>query len=588
MRKIDVVIPSMWKSEEIFEFFLLAKNNEYIDNIIIINNDYESFEKTNKFNLKFEEKDFIVFDNCGIKVEKSDKITLLTPPRNLFISMSWNLAQKFINKNNILCLMNDDVVFSKSLYEYISRSFDDTIGIIGFDSSNFNSDNDDVCRIQRRLIKERPYSFGCCMFLDAKKMVWIPKQLTVYFNDDYLFDRVKGDHYIFLNSKTRGGLSKTVESDDFKKKYNGIFEKNKEEYEKIKKNKIKIAIYSICKNEEQNIEKWANSNKDADIRLVCDTGSTDNSIDILLKNNVDVYKINVFPWRFDIARNTALALLPKDIDVCIWQDFDEELLPGWREEIERAYEQDFTIMNHRYRNNNNPWQWHSKIHRRDGCIWTGAVHETLSFSKKYIDKQIWLYNLYLDEKQNHKEDRKKYKDLLELKIKEGDKSWKTYYFLANEYELEGNFQKSVETRIASFSRCDEGNIVLSYISKNIAKSFAYLLNDYYTALLWFDASLKYTKERETLYEFAKLEHKRQNWKRSLNLALEAIEIKNKREGYTFDPKAWDYELYDMIALNYYFLEEYEEAFKYGERAFNMDRDNKRLEDNLKFYKEKIK
>ena len=43
---------------------------------------------------------------------------------------------------------------------------------------------------------------------------------------------------------------------------------------------MKIAIYTIAKNEEQFVEDWYNSAKDADYLLIADTGSTDNTVHI--------------------------------------------------------------------------------------------------------------------------------------------------------------------------------------------------------------------------------------------------------------------------------------------------------------------
>ena len=79
----------------------------------------------------------------------------------------------------------------------------------------------------------------------------------------------------------------------------------------------KICVYTICKNEEQFVERWVNSAKDADLLIVGDTGSTDKSIDKLEELGVIVHKINVNPWRFDVARNKILELLPKDVDIVI-------------------------------------------------------------------------------------------------------------------------------------------------------------------------------------------------------------------------------------------------------------------------------
>ena len=97
---------------------------------------------------------------------------------------------------------------------------------------------------------------------------------------------------------------------------------------------MKIAVYTIALNEEKHVERWYESAKDADYILIADTGSTDKTKRIAKKLGIKVVDISVKPWRFDDARNAALALLPNDIDYCVSMDMDETLSEGWRERLE--------------------------------------------------------------------------------------------------------------------------------------------------------------------------------------------------------------------------------------------------------------
>ena len=111
---------------------------------------------------------------------------------------------------------------------------------------------------------------------------------------------------------------------------------------------MKIAVYAISKNESMFVERFCEAAKDADIILIADTGSTDNTVELGKKHGAVVHNICVSPWRFDIARDTALTLLPADIDVCISLDLDEVLQPGWREEIERVWKEDTTRLRYKF------------------------------------------------------------------------------------------------------------------------------------------------------------------------------------------------------------------------------------------------
>ena len=94
---------------------------------------------------------------------------------------------------------------------------------------------------------------------------------------------------------------------------------------------MKICVYAISKNEEKFARRWYESMKEADEVYVLDTGSTDNTVSILEELGSHVKVEVVTPWRFDVARNKSLELVPEDCDICVCTDLDEVLVPGWRE-----------------------------------------------------------------------------------------------------------------------------------------------------------------------------------------------------------------------------------------------------------------
>ena len=104
--------------------------------------------------------------------------------------------------------------------------------------------------------------------------------------------------------------------------------------------KHKICIYAIARNEEQFVDRFCDAAAEADYIAVLDTGSTDRTVEKLSDRGVIVRQTTIEPWRFDVARNLSLLLIPRDTDLCVCVDLDEVLLPGWRAALEKAWTED--------------------------------------------------------------------------------------------------------------------------------------------------------------------------------------------------------------------------------------------------------
>ena len=112
--------------------------------------------------------------------------------------------------------------------------------------------------------------------------------------------------------------------------------------------KYKICVYAICKNEEKFVDRWVKSMMEADDIYVLDTGSTDNTVKKLEEYNVHVSKDIIKPWRFDVARNKSLELIPNKYDIYVCTDLDEVFLPGWRKHLEDHWSKDYTRVRYNY------------------------------------------------------------------------------------------------------------------------------------------------------------------------------------------------------------------------------------------------
>ena len=106
--------------------------------------------------------------------------------------------------------------------------------------------------------------------------------------------------------------------------------------------KYKVYVYAISKNEGKFVDRWMDSISEADAVYVLDTGSTDDTVKKLKKRGAIVKEKIINPWRFDVARNESLKLVPEDADICICMDIDEVIEPGWRTKLEKIWNNNTT------------------------------------------------------------------------------------------------------------------------------------------------------------------------------------------------------------------------------------------------------
>jgi len=94
-----------------------------------------------------------------------------------------------------------------------------------------------------------------------------------------------------------------------------------------------VCVYAICRNEERFVDRFMDSASRADTVAVLDTGSDDNTVERLRKRGAIVAEQDIKPWRFDAARNAAMALCPRDA-VLLSLDLDEVIAePDWPERL---------------------------------------------------------------------------------------------------------------------------------------------------------------------------------------------------------------------------------------------------------------
>jgi len=351
---------------------------------------------------------------------------------------------------------------------------------------------------------------------------------------------------------------------------------------------MKIAVYAIALNEAKFAQRFCDAASDADLIFVADTGSTDGTQEILRENDAEVINIRIKPWRFDDARNAALALLPSDIDVCVSLDLDEVLQPGWREEIERVWTPGTTQLRYGF-------DWgcgiafqYEKIHARHGIRWHHPCHEYPVADRV---PTVWAQTdmLLVVHKPDPTKSRGQYLDLLRVSIEEDPHCPRNAFYYARELSFNRQWQEAISQaeRYLSLPRATWPN-ERCYAMRVIGRCYQEL-GDTASALKWHRRATNEAPDtREPWAELAMLCYRLSRWPESLGAALCCLGITNREKVYTVDPAVWGSQPHDTASIAAYNMGLYELALEHARKASELDPDDLRLRRNLELCQDKVK
>lgn len=335
--------------------------------------------------------------------------------------------------------------------------------------------------------------------------------------------------------------------------------------------------------------------QEADLVVVTDTGSTDNTVQKLRERGAVVYTESISPWRFDTARNLAMDHIPEDVDICVSNDLDEIFDIGWREKVEEAWQPHYTRAAYLFEwsrsANGEPGKTFpmEKIHRRHGFRWVHPVHEVLKYSGPDEDKMVWIPGLILRHYPDPGKSRGQYLPLLELSAQENPQDDRVSFWLGREYMYYGLYDKCITelTRYLALPAAlwrEERSAAMRFLSASFGAK-----GDVAAAKNWlFRAIAECIDVREPYLEAARFGYRQRDWPLVMLMVEKALSIKAPSGSYLVDPAAWGYELYDFGALACYYLGRYEKSLEYAEEACRLLPGDKRLQANLDLIKENQK
>lgn len=168
---ITVVVPTMWRYAPFPDFLKYIVKLDVVTEVIIINNDRE---KT---------PDHEVLQNPKVKIADFG--------RNIFVNPAWNYGVN-ASSNDVVCIMNDDVIFDIRVFYKIAEFIKPDMGAFGIMTGHISLGQTPVTTGEIKFeafTNQNCWGFGELMFLHKKHWIDIPDGLNIAFGDVFIFER---------------------------------------------------------------------------------------------------------------------------------------------------------------------------------------------------------------------------------------------------------------------------------------------------------------------------------------------------------------------------------------------------------------
>jgi tetratricopeptide (TPR) repeat protein len=365
----------------------------------------------------------------------------------------------------------------------------------------------------------------------------------------------------------------------------------------------KICVYAICKDEIKFVDKWLESMSEADYIVVLDTGSTDGTYE-KLKADPRVTKVKkkiITPWRFDVARNESMKLVPDDANILVCTDFDEVFEKGWGNLLRKVWTEKIDrglytyIWNHNSLGEPLDSFMYDKIHNRK-FTWKYPVHEVLwpLEGENYEQTSINFENkIILHHYQDKEKSRSSYFDLLKLAVEENPEDTHVRFLLAREYIIRQDLDNGIKELLETLKMPDIDNprkrLVLLACLLHLALCYQALEN--YDEAIWY--CQEFIKEDHTYREPYLIMAEMYNIMGMFTLAESCVKAALEYGTHKYDwvekANTWLGWSNDVLSVSEFNLGKIDEAMKNLEIALSHEPNDARL---LKNYnaclKEKLK
>jgi glycosyltransferase involved in cell wall biosynthesis len=186
MGKFSIVIPTLWKSNRTKKLLSDLNECEYVDEIIVINNQ--------------------LTDVLDAKIEKVRHVSF---GGNIYVNPAWNKGIE-LARNNQIALLNDDINFNPNIFEVITEDVLNQFGIIGMGEGNYKSLNiegDPILEVWQPGVND--WGWGCFIMLNKKDWIDIPDDIKIWYGDNIIKDVNPSPKAVLRNFRVDTEMSTT-------------------------------------------------------------------------------------------------------------------------------------------------------------------------------------------------------------------------------------------------------------------------------------------------------------------------------------------------------------------------------------------
>lgn len=355
---------------------------------------------------------------------------------------------------------------------------------------------------------------------------------------------------------------------------------------------VKICCYAIAAGEpEEFIDRWLESMNGADYICVLITKENDPNWYYFNSKKKEypqliVKQKTIKPWRFDVARNESMKLIPEDSNVLICTDIDEVLISDFWDDLRKCVFEhpNFNRIFYRYAWSHNEegdpkWIfWYDKVCQPKGWKWDYPVHEALKCDKEKYNYQGNYYldsnKIYLHHFPDNSKSRGSYLGLLEQRAKEYPEDLYGLYYLAREYSFIEDWQNALYTAYKLYTRIAQKPVL---DDMRMQPSVLCMLGDFSNhiglkddAEFYFRKAMKIEPEyRDGYIKLAQLLAYQPRPQEVYKTLKEANEKSKHQEDWRLTTYYWrEWKINQILADAKCWEKEYQEASQYMQKALN--------------------